>query len=60
MLKAHNDSIVQENLFKMLTSLEMVALAQPMSIIHFKVAMPMYWLADSTYHMYAAGYDWSA
>ena len=60
MLEAHNDNILQENLFTILTSVEMVALARIMSIIHFKVAMPMRWLAGSTHHMYAAGYDWSA
>ena len=60
MLEAHNDSILQENLFKILTSLEMVALARTISIIHFKLAMPMRWLAGSTHHMYDSGYNWSA
>ena len=38
----------------------MVALARVMAIIHYKIAMPMWWLAGNTHHMPAVGYDWSA
>ena len=38
----------------------MVALARVMAIIHYKIAMPMRWLAGNTHHMPAVGYDWSA
>ena len=60
MLEAHNDNILQENLFTVLTSMEMVALSRIMAIVHYKIAMPMRWLAGSTHNMYAVGYDWSA
>ena len=41
MLEAHNDNILQENLFTVLTSMEMVALSRIMAIVHYKIAMPM-------------------
>ena len=43
-----------------LTSVEMVALTRVMSIFHFKVCMPMRWLAGNTHHLGQTGYDWSA
>ena len=55
-----NDNILQENLFSILTSVEMVALTRVMAVIHYKIAMPMRWLAGNTHHMPAVGYDWSA
>ena len=58
-LEGH-DNILQENLFTILTSVEMVALARVMAIIHYKIAMPMRWLAGNTHHMPAVGYNWSA
>ena len=58
-LEVH-DNILQENLFTVLTSVEMVALARVMAIIHYKIAMPMRWLSGNTHHMHAVGYDWSA
>ena len=60
MPEAHTDNILQEKLFTILSSIEMVALARTMSNIHFKIAMPMCWIAGSTHHMHVAGYDWSA
>ena len=56
----HNDNILQKNLFTILTLMEMVALARVMAIIHYKIALPMRWLAGNTHHMPAVGYDWSA
>ena len=56
-LEAHNDNILQENLFTILTSMEMVALARVMAIIHYKIALTMRWLAGNTHHMPAVGYD---
>ena len=41
MLEAANDNILQENLFCVLTSSEMVALSRVMAIVHFKIALPM-------------------
>ena len=60
MLEAANDNILQENLFCVLTSSEMVALSRVMAIVHFKIALPMRWLAGSTHIIGALGYDWSA
>ena len=59
-LEAHQDNILQENMFTILTSMEMVALARVMAIVHYKIALPMRWLAGNTHHMHAVGYDWSA
>ena len=44
----------------MLTSLEMVSLCRVMAILHFKVCMPMRWLAGNTHALGQTGYDWSA
>ena len=59
-LRAHKDNILQENLFIVLTSMEMIALCRVMAILHFKICMPMRWLADNTHTIGQAGYDWSA
>ena len=59
-LKSHTDNILQENLFIVLTSSEMVALCRVMAIVHFTISMPMRWLAGNTHHIGAQGYDWSA
>ena len=60
MLEAHNDNILQENVSTIITSMEMVALSRAMAIVHFKISMPMRWLAGSSHNMHAVGYDWSA
>ena len=60
MLEATNDNILREKLFCVLTSSEMVALSRVMAIVHFKIALPMRWLAGSTHIIGALGYDWSA
>ena len=59
-LRAHKDNILQENLFIVLTSMEMIALCRVMAILHFKICMPMRWLAGNTHHIGALGYDWSS
>ena len=59
-LRAHKDNILQENLFIILTSMEMIALCRVMAILHFKICMPMRWLAGNTHSIGQAGYDWSA
>lgn len=51
---------MQECLFIVLTSVEMVALCRVMSILHFKICTPMRWLAGNTHHLGQVGYDWSA
>ena len=38
----------------------MVALSRVMAIVHFKITMPIRWLAGSSHNMHAVGYDWSA
>ena len=59
-LRGSNDNILQENLFIVLTSVEMVALSRVMAILHFKVCMPLRWLAGNTHFIGQQGYDWSA
>ena len=59
-LRSHKDNVLQENLFIVLTSVEMVALCRVMSILHFKICMPMRWLASNTHWLGQTGYDWSA
>ena len=58
-LKCGKDSILQENLFMVLTSMDMVALSRLFSILHFTVCMPMRFLAGQTHSIGALGYDWS-
>jgi len=58
-LRGGKDSILQENLFMVLTSVEMVALSRLFSILHFSVCMPMRFLAGQTHNIGALGYDWS-
>jgi hypothetical protein len=58
-LRSGNDNILQENLFIVLTSVEMVALCRIMTIIHFKICHPLRWLAGNTKFIGQQGYDWS-
>ena len=37
----------------------MVALSRVMAILHFKVCMPLRWLAGNTHFIGQQGYDWS-
>ena len=59
-LEAHKDNILQENLYIVLTSMEMISLCRVMAILHYKVCMPMRWLAGNTHTIGSVGYDWSA
>ena len=38
----------------------MVALCRVMAILHFKICMPMRWLAGNTHSLGLCGYDWSS
>jgi hypothetical protein len=51
-----NTSILQQNLFAALTSLEMIALSRLLSILHISVCMPFRWLAGKTHEL--KDYDW--
>ena len=56
-LRLHKDNILQDNLFIVLTSVEMVALCRVMCILHFKVCKPLRWLAGNTHHYGQMGFD---
>ena len=51
------DNILCENLFIILSSVEMIALTHVCAILHFAVNRPMRWLAGHTHKL--AKYDWS-
>ena len=44
-------SLLQRNLFIVLGSVEMIALARLLSIIHISVCMPFRWLAGKTHRL---------
>jgi hypothetical protein len=46
-----NTSILQQNLFVALTSLEMIALSRLLSTMHVSVCMPFHWLAGKTHEL---------
>ena len=50
---------MQENIFIVLTSVEMIALCRLFDIYHFTFCMPMRFLPGNTHHIGAAGYNWS-
>ena len=58
-LRSHKDNILQENLFIVLTSIEMVSLCCVMARLHFKIVMPMGWLAGNSHFLGCCGIDWS-
>ena len=58
-LRTHKDNILQENLFIVLTSVEMVALCRVMAILFFKIVMPLQWLSGNTHFLGQCGFDWS-
>ena len=58
-LEASKDNILQENVFYILTSEEMIALTRVFSILYFTVRMPMRWIAGNTHNVGDQGYDWS-
>ena len=51
------DNILQENLFIVLSSAELLAASRVFSIIHFTINIPMRWLAGNSKDL--AAYDWS-
>ena len=51
------DSILQENLFIVLSSVELLASSRIFAIIHFAINVPMRWLAGNSKDL--AAYDWS-
>ena len=59
-LRSGKYNILQENLYIVLTSVEMVALCRVMAILHFKICMPMRWLAGNTHFLGRTGFDWSS
>ena len=58
-IQGTKDNILEENLFVVLTSVEMVALSQVLAILNFKVCMSLRWLAGNTHNIGQQGYDWS-
>ena len=58
-MEASKENILQENVFYILTSEEMIALTPVFAIFHFTVCMPMWWLADNTNNVVSQGYNWS-
>ena len=51
------DNILQENLFIVLSSVELLASSRIFAIIHFAINVPMRWLAGNSKDL--AAYDWS-
>ena len=51
------DNILQENLFIVLSSVELLASSRVFAIIHFAINVPMRWLAGNSKDL--AAYDWS-
>ena len=56
-LRVPGDNILEENLYIMLTSVEMIASARIHSIIHLTIIMPLRWLAGNSHKL--AEFDWS-
>jgi hypothetical protein len=54
----HQASILQQNLFVVLTSSEMIALARLLSILHISICMPFRYPAGKTHEF--AEYNWGA
>ena len=54
--KNQKPSILQRNLFVVLTSSEMIALVRLLSIFHLSICMPVRWLAGKTHEL--AEYNW--
>ena len=52
-------NILQENLYTMLTSEEMIALCRVFAILHHTICLPMRFLAGNSHNIGAQGYDWS-
>ena len=56
-LRIPGDNILQENLFVVLSSSEMIALARVCAIIHLSICLPTRWLAGNSHKL--AEYNWS-
>ena len=56
-LKNH-DNILEENLFTVLVSSEMIAVARFWAIVHVSIVMPVRWLAGKTHEL--SEHDWGA
>ena len=54
-LEASKDNILQEDLFYIITSEEMIALTHVFAILYFTVCMPMQWLASNTHNVGSQG-----
>ena len=56
-LRTPGDNILQENLFIILSSVEMTALARLCSIVHLSICLPLRWLAGNSHKL--ERYNWS-
>ena len=56
-LRYPGNNVLQENLFIILSSCEMLALARVCSIIHLSICIPIRWLAGNTHQLQE--FDWS-
>ena len=59
MRAVYKDNFLQEHLFIVLTLLKMVPLCHTMAILHFKICMPLRWLASNTHFIDQQGYELS-
>ena len=50
-LSADGDNILQENLFIVLSSMEMIAMTRVYAIFHLGISLPMRWLAGNTHRL---------
>ena len=57
-LRTPGGNILQENLFIILSSSEMTALARVCSIVHLSICLPIRWLANNSHKL--AEYNWSS
>ena len=46
-------NILQENLFTILSSVKMIAMSRPMSILHFYINVPMWWLMKKKHFVWS-------
>ena len=56
-LRIPGDNILQENLFIVLSSCEMIALARVCAIVHLSICLPTRWLAGNSHNL--EDYNWS-
>jgi hypothetical protein len=53
------DKILQENIYTVLMSEEMIALCHVFAILHYTICLPMRFLAGNSHSIGVQGYDWS-